>query len=295
MKNLEGKVAIVTGGASGIGLGIVRNFLAEGMKVSIWDFSDDNLADARELLAGSNAVDFRKVDVADRDQVRAAAKEVIAAFGKIHVLCNNAGVAFGGTADGADFDERDRALAINLGGAVNGSKIIVPYIREHGEGGHVVNTSSMAGVVPLPGFGSYETAKYAVRGFTDALRMALAPDGIGVSCLFPGATRSRMASMADPESEEAAAMEAELTKKLRLAFAQAMDPVELGAAVVRAIRENRPYIFTHSEFLDEVKAIHREIEESFPQEQEVPEGRRRFEEARWREQDALHNMPAKEG
>jgi NAD(P)-dependent dehydrogenase (short-subunit alcohol dehydrogenase family) len=295
MKNLEGKIAIVTGGASGIGLGIVKNFLAEGMKVSIWDFNDSHLAEARELFAGSNAVDFRKVDVANRDQVRQSAKDVIAVFGKIHVLCNNAGVAFGGTADGEDFDEWDRALAINLGGAVNGSKIVVPYIREHGEGGHVVNTSSMAGVVPLPGFGSYETAKYAVRGFTDALRMSLAPDGIGVSCLFPGATRSRMASMADPESEEAAAMEPELTKKLRLAFAQAMDPVELGAQVVRAIRENKPCIFTHGEFLDEVKAIHREIEQAFPQEQQVPEGRRLFEDARWREQDALHNMPAKDG
>lgn len=295
MKNLEGKIAIVTGGASGIGLGIVKNFLAEGMKVSIWDFSDAHLDEVRALFAGSNAVDFRKVDVADRDQVRAAAKHVIAVFGKIHVLCNNAGVAFGGTADGEDFDEWDRALAINLGGAVNGTKIVVPYIREHGEGGHVVNTSSMAGVVPLPGFGSYETAKYAVRGFSDALRMSLAPEGIGVSCLFPGATRSRMASMADPESEEAAAMEPELTKKLRLAFAQAMDPVELGAQVVSAIRENKPYIFTHREFLEEVKAIHREIEGAFPHEQEVPQGRRLFEEARWREQDALHNMPVKEG
>ena len=295
MKNLEGKIAIVTGGASGIGLGIVKNLLAEGMKVSIWDFNDAHLDEVREIFAGSNAVHFAKVDVSDRDQVRAAAKEVIAVFGKIHVLCNNAGVAFGGTADGEDFDEWDRALSINLGGAVNGSKIIVPYIRAQGEGGHVVNTSSMAGVVPLPGFGSYETAKYAVRGFSDALRMSLGPDGIGVSCLFPGAARSRMASIADPESEEAAAMEPDLTKKLRLAFAQAMDPVELGAQVVQAIKENKPYIFTHREFLDEVKAIHREIEDAFPKEQEVPEGRRLFEEARWREQHALHNMPAKDG
>ena len=282
MKNLEGKVAIVTGGASGIGLGIAKNLLAEGMKVAIWDFNDGNLAEARQILAGSNAVHFQKVDVSDRDQVRAAAKETIAAFGKIHVLCNNAGVALGGTAAGEDFDDWDRALSINLGGAVNGSKIVVPYIREHGEGGHVVNTSSMAGVVPLPGMGSYETCKFAVRGFTDALRMQLAPEGIGVSCLFPGATRSRMASMADPESDDAAAMEPELTRKLRLAFQQAMDPVELGAAVVRAIKENKPYIFTHREFLDEVKAIHREMEEAFPAEQEIPEGRRLFEEARWR-------------
>ncbi len=295
MKNLEGKVAIVTGGASGIGFGMARNFLNEGMKVAILDYSDTNLADAHAMLKGSNAVHFVKVDVGDRAQLRAAVDEVLSVFGKIHVLCSNAGVAGGGSAADNDFDEWDKAVRINMGGVVNAAKIVVPHIRAHGEGGHIVNTSSMAGVVPLPGMGAYETAKYAVRGFTDALRMDLAPEGIGVSCLFPGATRTRMTTIPEPGSPEAAEAEPEIMKKLRHAFREAMDPMELGAVVVQAIRENRPYIFTHREFLDEVQAIHRGIEDAFPKEQTVTNGRKLFEDGRRAQQEALHTMPVKEG
>ena len=294
MKNLEGKVAFVTGGASGIGFGMVRNFLNEGMKVAVADYSDANLADARAILKGSNAVHFLKVDVGNRARLRAAADEALAVFGIIHVLCNNAGVAGGGSAADPDFDEWDKAVRINLGGVVNGAKIIVPHIRAHGEGGHIVNTSSMAGVVPLPNMGAYETAKYAVRGFTDALRMDLAPEGIGVSCLFPGATRSRMTTLPEPGSPEAAEAEPEIFRKLRQAFREAMDPMELGAAVVAAIRDNRPYIFTHREFLDEVQAIHRGIEDAFPKEQTVTEGRKLFEDGRREQAEGLHTMPVKD-
>lgn len=290
MKNLDGKVAFVTGGASGIGLGMVRNFLKEGMKVAVADWSDAHLAEARRALAGSNAVHFVKVDVGDREQVRAAADEVLRAFGKIHVLCNNAGVGGGGTADSPDFDDWDKALRVNLGGVVNGSKIIVPHIRAHGEGGHVVNTASMAGVVPLPMMGAYATAKYAVRGFTDSLRMSLAPDGIGVSCLFPGLTSSNLMNLPPP-----APGEPEMLRVLRDAVPSSMDPMELGAMVVDGIRENRAYIFTHRDFLDEVQAIHRGIEDAFPKDQVVPEARQAFEDSRRYGAEALHKMPVKGG
>ena len=190
MEHLTGKVAFITGGASGIGLGMARAFLEEGMKVALADWSDEHITKAREQLAGSNAAHFVKTNVADRDSLRAAAEETLGAFGKIHLLCNNAGVNGGGTAASENFDEWDRAIAINLGGVVNGTKIIAPIIRRQGEGGHIVNTSSMAGVVPLPGLAAYSTAKYAVRGFSESLRIQLAKDGIGVSCLFPGATRT---------------------------------------------------------------------------------------------------------
>jgi NAD(P)-dependent dehydrogenase (short-subunit alcohol dehydrogenase family) len=295
VKNLDGKVAFVTGGASGIGFGMVQNFLKEGMKVAVADWNEAHLEAARRTLAGSNAVHFLKVDVGDRDALRAAADEALRTFGRIHVLCNNAGVGGGGTADSPDFDDWDKAMRVNLGGVVNGTKIIVPHIRAHGEGGHVVNTASMAGVVPLPGMGAYATAKYAVRGFTDSLRMSLAPEGIGVSCLFPGATRSALVNLPEPESEEAAAAEPEFLRTLRAAFRVAMEPVDLGAEVVRAIRENRPYIFTHREFLDEVQAIHRGIEDAFPKQQDVPEARKIFEDTRRRQAEDLHALPMKEG
>ena len=289
MKDLTGKVAFITGGASGIGLGMARAFLEEGMKVALADWSEEHIARARGELAGSNAVHFIKTNVADRQSLRDAADETLATFGKIHVLANNAGINGGGTAASEDFDEWDRAISVNLGGVVNGTKIIVPIIRKQGEGGHVVNTSSMAGVVPLPGLAAYSTAKYAVRGFSESLRMQLAPHGIGVSCLFPGATRTAMVPIPedDPEriKEEGAP---QFLKDLWDAMRAAIDPLETGRAVVAAIRQNRFYIFTNREFLDEVKQRHREIEEAFP-EQDPPAGRVKFETMR---ADMVRNLMA---
>lgn len=280
MQDLTGKVAFITGGASGIGLGMARAFLAEGMKVALADWNDAHIASAKEQLSGNNAAHFIKTNVADRDSLRAAAQETLDVFGKIHVLCNNAGVNGGGTAASEDFDDWDRALSVNLGGVVNGTKIIVPIIRAQGEGGHVVNTSSMAGVVPLPGLAAYSTAKYAVRGFSESLRMQLAPKGIGVSCLFPGATRTAIVPLPedDPENikEEGAP---QFLKDLWDAMRGAIDPLDTGKAVVVAIKENRFYIFTNREFLDEVKQRHREIEDAFPEDEPTP-GRIKFESMR---------------
>ena len=280
MEDLTGRVAFITGGASGIGLGMARAFLEEGMKVSLADWSDEHIAQAKEQLAGNNAAHFIKANVADRDSLRAAAQETLDAFGRIHVLCNNAGVNGGGTAASEDFDDWDRAIAVNLGGVVNGTKIIVPIIRAQGEGGHVVTTSSMAGVVPLPGLAAYSTAKYAVRGFSESLRMQLAKDGIGVSCLFPGATRTALVPLPedDPEriKEEGAP---QFLKDLWDAMRGAIDPLDTGRAVVSAIKENRFYIFTNREFVEEVKQRHREIEEAFPDDEPTP-GRVKFESMR---------------
>lgn len=271
MEHLTGKVAFITGGASGIGLGMARAFLEEGMKVSLADWSDEHIAKAREQLAGNNAVHFVKTNVADRESLHAAAQETLDIFGRIHVLCNNAGVNGGGTAASEDFDDWDRAISVNLGGVVNGTKIIAPIIRKQGEGGHIVNTSSMAGVVPLPGLAAYSTAKYAVRGYSESLRIQLAKEGIGVSCLFPGATRTAIVPLPedDPENikEEGAP---QFLKDLWDAMRGAIDPYDTGKAVVAAIKENRFYIFTNREFLDEVKQRHREIEEAFPADEPTP-------------------------
>jgi len=277
MEHLTGKVAFITGGASGIGLGMARAFLDEGMKVALADWSDEHIAQARERLAGSNAVHFVKTDVAERESLRSAAEETLEVFGRIHVLCNNAGVNGGGTAAGESFDEWDRVIAINLGGVINGTKIIAPIIRRQGEGGHIVNTSSMAGVVPLPGLAAYSTAKYAVRGFSESLRMQLAKEGIGVSCLFPGATRTAIVPL--PEDRPGTMDEAnapQFLKDLWDAMRGAIDPYDTGRAVVAAIRANRFYIFTNREFLDEVKQRHREIEDAFPDDEPTP-GRVKFE------------------
>jgi short-subunit dehydrogenase len=136
----------------------------------------------------------------------------------------------------------------------------------------------MAGVVPLPGLAAYSTAKYAVRGFTESLRMQLAPLGIGVSCLFPGATRTGMlyAPEDKPDEHINEADANEFQKALWDAARAAVDPLDTGRAVVEAIKENRFHIFTNREFLDEVKALNREMEAAFP-EQDPPPGRVKFE------------------
>jgi NAD(P)-dependent dehydrogenase (short-subunit alcohol dehydrogenase family) len=288
MKIFSSRVAFVTGGASGIGYGMVQNFLGLGMKVVIVDFNPNYLREVEQALSGRKDVHFVQADVGDRDQVRAAADQAIRAFGKIHVLCNNAGIGGGGDTIDADFDAWDRALRVNLGGVVNGTKIITPHILSHGEGGHIVNTSSMAGLVPLPlpGLGAYQTAKFAVRGFTESLRNSLAPRGIGVSCLFPGGTRTRIIE-ANAADEAARAAAKDMT-------ASWMDPMELGAYVVEGIRNNAPYILTHSEFRDEVREMSGMLDAAFPRNQEVPAGRGGFEEHRRGIVNHLRALPVKD-
>jgi NAD(P)-dependent dehydrogenase (short-subunit alcohol dehydrogenase family) len=274
MKIFKDRIALVTGGASGIGLGMVQNFLDLGMKCVILDFNATYLDELRQSLRSRADVHLVHTDVGDRDQVRSAAEEAIRIFGRIHVLCNNAGVGGGGDTHDADFDGWDNALRINLGGVVNCTKIIAPLIISHGEGGHIVNTSSMAGLVPLPlkGLGAYQTAKFAVRGFTESLRMSMAPHGIGVSCLFPGGTRTRIIEAGAPNEAARTAM-----REMTAAW---MDPQELGARVVEGIRNNAPYILTHMEFRDEVRELYSMLDAAFPDHQDVPDGRRSFEERR---------------
>jgi len=288
MKIFSGRVAFVTGGACGIGYGMVQNFLKLGMKVVIVDFNRNYLQEVEQALAGRKDVQFVQADVGDRDQVRAAADQAIRAFGKIHILCNNAGIGGGGDTNDPDFEAWDRALRVNLGGVVNGTKIIAPLILNHGEGGHIVNTSSMAGIVPLPlpGLGAYQTAKFAVRGFTESLRMSLAPSGIGVSCLFPGGTRTRIieASATDEATRTAA----------RDMTASWMDPVELGAYVVEGIRNNAPYILTHTEFREEVRGLYEVLDSAFPRSQVVPPGRSGFEDQRRGIVNQLRALPVKD-
>lgn len=292
MKNFAGKVAFVTGGASGIGLGMARNFLAEGMKVVMADWNEDHIAQARDVLKGNNAAHFIRVNVADRDDLRRAAQETLDVFGKIHVLANNAGVGGNGAADDDEFEEWDRMIAVNFGGVVNGTKIIAPIIKAQGEGGHVINTSSMAGIVPLPTMGAYQASKFGVRGFTEALRLSLAPYGIGVSCLFPGAVKTALVPVPEDDSGAPEGDIGTFTKNLWAAMRVAVDPMDMGRIVVEAIRENRFHIVTHREFLDEVMERHRRIEGDFgAADLPVPEARAAFERFRRETVDALWNMP----
>ena len=289
MKHFNGRVAVVTGGASGIGYALVVKFLQLGMKVVAVDFNREYIAEKEAAHSGRADLKFLEADVGEREQVRRVAEETIGRFGKIHVLCNNAGGGGGGDTIDPDFDAWDKAMRVNFGGVVNGVKIIAPLILKHAEGGHIVNTSSMAGIVsqPLAGLGAYQTAKFAVQGFTDSLRNSLAPFGVGVSCLCPGGTKTRIveASVRGDDARVAAA---------RQLTASWLDPAKVADAVAEGIVSNAPYILTHIEFREEVRELGERLVAAFPKHQDVPPERAAFEAERRATLERLRQMPVKD-
>jgi len=278
MREFAGRTAFITGGGSGIGLGMARAFLARGMNVVLADLLRNHLDEAAGELGHTNRVLCLQLDVTDRDAMAEAQKRTAAAFGKTHVLCNNVGVSQRNPIDEASYADWDYVVDVNLGGTINGLVSFLPGMKAHGEGGHVVNTSSMAGMIPVPAFaGIYATTKFAVRGMTDALRLALAPYHIGASVLCPGMVRTRAMTAGDLYRK---AHEGETVEEKREPIAGGMSIDEIGEAVVSAIEENQPYIFPHGEFHDEVKAYFDEMLAAFPKDFEMDEKRRESEERR---------------
>jgi NAD(P)-dependent dehydrogenase (short-subunit alcohol dehydrogenase family) len=281
MRDFRGRTAFITGGASGIGLGMAQAFIARGMNVVIADLLQSHLDEAQAKLSGTNRSHSIRLDVSDRQAMRAAAEETRAIFGAVHVLCNNVGVSQRNPMDEASYEDWDYVLGVNVGGTVNGLVEFLPGMKAHGEGGHVVNTSSMAGMIPVPSFaGIYATSKFAVRGLSDALRLALAPYRIGVSVLCPGMVKTRAMTAGDIyRTVHEAHSDAE---ELRGTIEWGMEPAELGEIVAGAIERNQPYIFPHGEFREEVAAYFDEMLRAFPTEFTMDERRREGEERRAR-------------
>src|SRR5712672_487363 len=186
MRELAGRTAFVTGGASGIGFALGAAFAQAGMKVMLADIETDALAEAVKSLQDF-APNVRGVacDVADPISVERAANASCEAFGNVHVVCNNAGVAAAGGIDNISLDNWRWVLDVNLMGVLHGVRAFLPHIREHGEGGHIVNTASMAGMNGGLGFSPYTASKFAVVGMSEGLAEQLMPFGIGVSVLCP--------------------------------------------------------------------------------------------------------------
>lgn len=274
MRDLKGKTAFVTGGASGIGLGMTQCFLREGMNVVVADLSGDHLAQARAALRESaSRLHFIRLDVADRAAMADAANEAEAAFGKVHVLCNNAGVSSPIPMDEATYEDWDWILGVNLHGVINGIVSFLPKLRRHGEGGHIVNTSSIAGLVPAPAWGGiYSTSKFAVHGLSGSLRLSVGKDNIGVSVLCPGATKSNVR-----ESERLRPAKYASRKRAPHAMPSlqeiGVEPVAIGERVVRAIRRNEFYVIAHAENKAHVQAFVEQMLAAFPNEAVTDEGR----------------------
>ncbi len=283
MKDVDGKTAFITGGASGIGFGMARVFLKNGMKVVMADVRQDHLDEAASVLKGSNLpYHFIKLDVTDREAFARAADETERVFGKVHVVCNNAGVGANAPIDQADWEDWDWVMGVNLGGVVNGVKTFVPRIKSHGEGGHVVNTSSMAGIIPLTATGGiYAASKFAVRGLTDSLRLALGQYNIGVSVLCPGLVHTNIMDGEKSRPEHLKAKTQHPPRHVGASSGNAgMNPVEMGERVLRGIRRNDAYILTHGEFKDEVAGLFSDILASFPTDDNIDPGRLEFENRR---------------
>ncbi len=258
MKDFQDKVAFVTGGASGIGLGIVKTLVGAGAKVVIADLRQDHLDEALAHFGGRGLrerVHGIRLDVTDRAAMASAAAETERRFGKVHVLVNNAGVGIEGPLRQATYDDWDFGLGVNLGGVVNGIQTFVPRIRAHGEGGHIVNTASLAGLVWMPSFMTvYTTSKAAVITLSECIRDDLAPDGIGVSVLCPGPVKSNIhqSGRNRPEKFRGSSGFAEAEAKLaqRTVSPLWMDPEVVGEKVLRAIRNGELYVITHGEWRD---------------------------------------------
>ena len=253
MEQLEGKVAFVTGGASGIGLGQVKAYLNHGMKVAIADIRQDHIDAALKELNADNRVRGYQLDVTNRKQFADVADQVERDFNKVHLLSNNAGIGLAGPAKFAAYEDWDWVLGVDLGGVVNGVMTWLPRILKHGEGGHIVSTSSMSGIMPNPNTIQYTVAKAGVVAMMEVLRTELAADGIGVSAFCPGPVRSQIGKSAETRPADLANTGyAEWDKRRAsgsgLSTSLWMDPVEVGEIVVEGVQKNWLYIFTHSEF-----------------------------------------------
>jgi len=254
MREFAGKTAFVTGGAAGIGLALGRAFARSGMKVMLADIETDALqAAVKSLQEISPDIRGTVCDVADAESVARAARAAFDAFGRVHVVCNNAGVAAAGGIDHISLDNWRWVIDVNLMGVVHGIKSFLPHIRAHGEGGHIVNTASMAGMDGGLGFSPYAASKFAVVGMSEGLAIQLAPHGIGVSVLCPSFVRTRIGESGrnrpkrygesrplDP-ANPAAAMVAEIARQIEAG----LDPAIVAERVLEAIRRDELYIFTH--------------------------------------------------
>ncbi|WP_245452871.1 SDR family NAD(P)-dependent oxidoreductase [Bradyrhizobium sp. C9] len=272
VKELAGKTAFVTGAASGIGLGIATALAQAGVKVMLCDIEDAALSAALEQLRRTNVdVDGVKADVSLKAELAAAAEATTARYGKVHILVNNAGVGGGGPYGTWTDASWNWTLGVNLMATIWGIEIFGPLIEQHGEGGHIVSTASLAGLIS-GGSTAYNVSKYGVVALSEGLRPELAPRGIGVSVLCPGFIRTQIVNSGRnlPKRFEGAVRAmptsgpiAERINLVRERVSQGIDPMYVGELVREGVENDWPYIFTDLEFEPMVDARFAAIKQGF--------------------------------
>jgi NAD(P)-dependent dehydrogenase (short-subunit alcohol dehydrogenase family) len=254
---IEDKVAFVTGGTSGIGLGIAKALAEKGARVAVSYRREAAFEEATLQLKATQAeVQGVCVDVTDAAAMTAAAAQLEATMGPVHILCNSAGVTLMASAEDTALEDWSWIMDTNFYGVVNGIRAFVPAMKRRGEGGHVLNVGSIASFLPNSMAGAYVASKYAVRGLTESLRLSLAEYGIGVSLLSPGITRSNVYSASlrrDPKRAGTVATESELLARAER-HSQGRDPSEVGRTAVEGMLRNELHIVTHPELNSQVLA-----------------------------------------
>ncbi len=263
MRELAGRVAVVTGGGSGIGWGICRRLAQEGMQLAVADVdlpaAEKACAELRER--GARALPVH-TDVSQRRSLEALLETVLRELGDVHVVCNNAGVYTGGDPLANSEGDWRWLVDVNLMGVVNGCQVFAPHLVAKGAG-QIVNTASVGGFLPAPELDAYCATKFAVVAFSEALRTRLAPSGVGVSILCPGAIRTNLAR-SDRLRPASAGAAGGSSKVLAPMIEEGADPLEVGEFVLRGVRENAEYIFTHAEFRDWIEARFQRVLAAFP-------------------------------
>jgi NAD(P)-dependent dehydrogenase (short-subunit alcohol dehydrogenase family) len=271
VQDFDGKVAAVTGAASGIGLALATRFVAAGMKVALADVEREPLDDAvAKLRAEGGTVVGVECDVTDADAVQAFADAVMSEFGAVNVVCNNAGVGGGGLSWETPLSTWQWVIGVNLWGVVHGIRSFVPLLLQQADGGHIVNTASVAGLVAAPFMGPYNASKHAVVGMSETLHHELTFVGanVKVSVLCPGWVNTRIADsernrpvhLADPASAVGEGDGAPMRDLLQSMLEQGMATSEVAEKVFDAIRDERFWVLTHDEADDMwVQAVQRRL------------------------------------
>ena len=270
MDSLRDRVAVVTGGGSGIGRALVDVFAREGMRVVVADVDEGSAVDAADAVRKRGGIALAvRTDVTDLAQVQALADRAFSELGAVDVLCNNAGVALWGSLETATHRDWQWVLGVNLWGVIHGIEAFVPRMIAGGRRGHVVNTASMAGLIATRGLGVYNTSKYAVVGLSETLVKDLAPHGIGVSVLCPlgVATRIRDSDRNRPSQLRNDTTEAAAPVTLD---GSTLAPEAVAEMVLSAVLENRLYVITHPESLEPIRRRFQRIERTLLEQKSRP-------------------------
>ena len=264
MENLKGRVAVVTGGASGIGRALCLAFAAEGANVVVADIDEAGMAETAAAAAKAGVKAFAaKTDVTKLASVEALAERAWKEMGAVHVLCNNAGVAIHGGMESATHHDWEWVLGVNLWGVIHGIEAFVPRMIARKEPGHIVNTASMAGLIASQGLGVYNTSKYAVVGLSETLQKDLRPYNIGVSVLCPmgvstnirHSERSRPAELKNPAGGATA-------EAIQL-IGRYLTPEDVAGRVLRAIKANRLYVIPHEDAREPLRRRFERMDKAF--------------------------------